>query len=160
MANIFLFDDKPGVRKLLAEELAFQGYTVITVGDVAQVCETVKFSSLDLIILDPYIKGQHRWDLFLDIRQQEPHFPVLIVTDSAGYRKDPRSALAAGVLVKSFDFKDLLQKIDEVLQRREAYPYREASDRGMIPILPPYPLPKQPGKSASNVRGSSLGTMQ
>ena len=160
MANILLFDDKPGVRKLLAEELAFQGYTVITAGDVALVNEIIKFSSLDLVILDLYVRGQHRWDLFLDIKQQEPHLPVLIVTDSAGYRKDPRTTLAAGLLVKSFDFSDLLQRIAEVLRGKQAYPYKEASDRGTISIPPPYPSSKQPGKGAPNVLGRSMGTLQ
>ena len=160
MANILLFDDKPGVRKLLAEELAFQGYTVMTVGDLALVKEIIKFSSLDLVILDIYVKGQHRWDLFLDIKHQEPHLPVLIVTDSAGYRKDPRATLAAGLLVKSFDFNDLLRKIAEVLQLKQAYTYNEASERGPIPISPPHTFQKQPGKGAPKVLDSSMGTLQ
>ena len=89
MATILIIDDKPGVRQLLAEELAFQGYTVMTIGNVALVDEIIRFSSFDLVIMDLYMKGQHRWDLFSDIKHQDPHLPVLIVTDFASYRKDP-----------------------------------------------------------------------
>jgi DNA-binding NtrC family response regulator len=157
MPTILIVDDKPGVRKVLAEELAFQGYTVMSVGDAALVSEIIKFSKLDLAILDLYVKGHHRWDLFLDIKQQEPRLPVLIVTDSASYRRDPRSALAAGLLVKSFDFDNLLQKIAEVLQRKQVDPNVEASDRRPIPTSPPYFFRKQPCKDAANVLGSSDG---
>ena len=145
MATILIVDDKPGVRQLLAEELAFQGYTVMAIGNVASIDEIIRFSNLDLVIMDPYMKGQHRWDLLLDIKHQDPHLPVLIVTDSASYRRDPRSTLAAGLLVKSFDLDALFQKIAEILQRKEAYPYREAR---AVPKSPPYPIQKQPSAGA------------
>ena len=145
MATILIVDDKPGVRQPLAEELAFQGYTVMAIGNVASVDEIIRFSKLDLIIMDPYMKGQHRWDLLLGIKHQDPHLPVLIVTDSASYRRDPRSTLAAGLLVKSFDLDALFQKIAEILQRKEAYPYREAR---AVPKSPPYPIQKQPSAGA------------
>ena len=145
MATILIIDDKSGVRQLLAEELAFQGYTVMAVGNVASINEIIRFSNLDLVIMDPYMKGQHPWDFLLDIKHQDPHLPVLIVTDFASYRMDPRSTPAAGLLVKSFDLDALFQKITEVLQRKEPYPYR-----GARPVLksPPYPIQKQPSAGA------------
>ena len=145
MATILIVDDKPGVRQPLAEELAFQGYTVMAIGNVASVDEIIRFSKLDLIIMDPYMKGQHRWDLLLGIKHQDPHLPVLIVTDSASYRRDPRSTLAAGLLVKSFDLDALFQKIAEILQRKDSYPYGEARP---VPKPPPYPIQGQPSAGA------------
>ncbi len=151
MGTILMIDDKPGVRQLLAEELAFQGYTVMATGNGASVNEIIRFSNLDLVILDPYMKGQHRWDLFSDIKHQDPHLPVLIVTDFASYRSDPRSTLAAGLLVKSFDLNVLFQKIAEVLQWRDPYPYGEASDRRPVPESPPFSTRKQPSTPAPAV---------
>ena len=155
MGTILMIDDKPGVRQLLAEELAFQGYTVMAIGNVASVNEIIRFSNLDLVILDPYMKGQHRWDLLSDIRHQDPHLPVLIVTDFASYRRDPRSTLAAGLLVKSFDLNVLFQKIAEVLQWKDPYPYGEASDRRPVPESPPYSTRKQPSIPAPAVLAGS-----
>jgi DNA-binding NtrC family response regulator len=145
MPTILIVDDKPGVHQLLAEELAFQGYTVMAIGNVALLNEIIRFSNLDLVIMDPYMRGQHRWDLLLDVKHQDPHLPVLIVTDSASYRRDPRSTPAAGLLVKSFDLNALFQKITEVLQRKEPYPYRGARP---VPKSPPYPIQKQPSAGA------------
>ena len=155
MATILMIDDKPGVRQLLAEELAFQGYTVLAIGNVASVNEIIRFSNLDLVIMDPYMKGQHRWDLLLDIKYQDSHLPVLIMTDFDNYRRDPRSSLAAGVLVKGFDLDTLFQKIAEVLQRRKPYPYAGASDRRPVPEPPPYAVRKQPGTPAPAVLSGS-----
>ncbi len=155
MGTILMIDDKPGVRQLLAEELAFQGYTVMAIGNVASVNEIIRFSNLDLVILDPYMKGQHRWDLLSDIKHQDPHLPVLIMTDFASYRRDPRSTLAAGLLVKSFDLNVLFQKIAEVLQRKEPYPYGEGTDRRPVPDSPPYSIRKQPSTDAPAVLSGS-----
>lgn len=155
MATILMIDDKPGVRQLLAEELAFQGYTVMAIGNVASVSEIIRFSNLDLVILDPYMKGQHRWDLLLDIKHQDPHLPVLIVTDFASYRRDPRSSLTAGLLVKSFDLNILFQKIAEVLQRKEPYPYGEGTDWRPVPESPPYSIRKQASTDAPAVLAGS-----
>jgi DNA-binding NtrC family response regulator len=141
MPTILIVDDKPGVRQLLAEELAFQGYTVMAIGNVASVNEIIRFSSLDLVIMDPHMKGQHRWDLLLDIKHQDPHQPVLIVTESASYRRDLRSTVAAGLLVKSFNLNDLFQKLAEILHRKEPYPNREARP---VPKSPPYPIQRPP----------------
>jgi DNA-binding NtrC family response regulator len=141
MPTILLIDDKPGLRQILAEELAFQGYTVMATGSVVSVDEIIRFSNLDLVIMDPYIKGQHRWDLLLDIKRQDLRLPVLIMIDFASSRRDPLSALAVGILVKGFELKDLLQKVAEVFQRKHPHPNREA---GLVPKTP-YVIRNQPG---------------
>ena len=144
MAKILLIDDKPGVRQILAEELAFQDYTVLSTGNISLVHEIIRYSNLDLVIMDPFVKGQHRWDLLLDIKQQDPYLPVLIVTEFANYRRDPRSALSAGLLVKTFDLQDLLQKISELLPRKQAYTLREEPQDLGSPGTSPYPVQAPP----------------
>ncbi len=119
MANILIIDDKPGVRRLFAEELAFAGYTVISTGDDKSAREMIKSSKYDLVLLDLYMKGKHRWDLLLDIKKQNPHLPVVIITAVDSYEQDPRLALADAFLIKSFYFNELKQKIAEILKRKE-----------------------------------------
>ena len=148
MATILLIDDKPGIRQVLAEELAFQGYTVMVIGSVAPVNEIIRFSNLDLVIMDPYMKGQHRWDLLQDIKRQDPHLPVLIVTEFPSYRRDSRSALAVGILVKDFDLDDLSQKVAEVFQQKSSYPYRKIR---LFPKFPPYPIQNLPSNGDPTV---------
>lgn len=156
MANILLIDEKPGVRRVLAEELASEGHTVLTTGNFSLVNEIVRFSNLDMVVMDPYVKEQHRWDVLLDIKQEDCHLPVLIVTDFPSYRRDPRSTLAAGLLVRGFDFADLLQKIAEVLQQKQAYPYSVESERKSISVPAPYPLRQQAGTGSREARAGFM----
>jgi two-component system response regulator len=118
MANILVIDEKPGVREVFARELAFEGYTVICTGDAQSVKDTIKSSKPEVVLLDLYIAGQHRWDLLADVKKEYPHLPILIITACDGYKKDPRLALADGYLIKSFYFDELKQKIVEILKRK------------------------------------------
>ena len=151
MATILLIDDKPGVRQLLAEELAFRGFTVITPGNTALVHEIIKLSNLDLIILDPYLKGEHRWDILLDIKRQEPGLPVLVITEFDYYRRDLRSTLAEGLLVKTFDFDALLQNAGELTEKKKGSLLREEPSWRPTPMASPYPLPKEAGAGATKI---------
>ena len=156
MATILLIDDKPGVRQLLAEELAFRGFTVITLGNIALVNEIIKLSNLDLIILDPYLKGEHRWDMLLDIKRQEPGLPVLVITEFDYYRRDLRSILAEGLLVKTFDFDSLLQKVEELIEGKKGSLRKEESSWRLAPMASPYPVPKKVGAGAPRILRSQV----
>ncbi len=115
MAKILIIDDKAQFRQMLAEELAFRGYTVITLGDRRSIQKEVLLSDPDLILFDPYLGGMHRWDLLETIKNQDPFVPVLIVTDYGRYRRDARVCLADGILIKSCGLKTLIRKIEEML---------------------------------------------
>ncbi len=145
MATILLIDDQPGLRQLLAEELAFRGLTVITPGNIALVHEIIKLSDLDLIILDPYLKGEHRWDMLLDIKRQEPRLPVLVITEFDYYQRDLRSTLAEGLLVKTFDFDALFQKVGELIEKKKGSFLKEESHWRPAPMAFPYPVLKKAG---------------
>ncbi len=95
-----LIVENPGARELLAEELAFDGHTVITTADVETATEVAALGRLDLVILDPCLRGKYRWDLLSTMKRDHPFLPVLIVTDYATNRQDPHLALADGYLNK------------------------------------------------------------
>ncbi len=99
MLNILIVEN-PGARELLAEELAFDGHTVITTADGETAKEVAVLHRPDLIILDPFLRGRYRWDLLMAIKKEDPFLPVLIVTDYATNRQDPHLTLADGYLNK------------------------------------------------------------
>jgi DNA-binding NtrC family response regulator len=101
MATILMVDENPGTRQFFAEELVLQGHTVIAIGDGAWVDRIVRFSRLDLVILDLYMKGEHRWNLPMEIKRQDPSLPILLLTEFNHYQRDPRLSLTDGLLIKS-----------------------------------------------------------
>ncbi len=140
-----LIVENPGARELLAEELAFDGHTVITTADVETAAEVAALDRPDLVILDPCLRGRYRWDLLSAMKKENPFLPVLIVTDYATNRRDPHLALADGYLNKESAIPDgyvaeLKRKAASILNepriagalgRGYAYPFSpKDSDRG------------------------------
>lgn len=133
MATILIVDENPGIRQLYAEELVSQGHTVMAIGDAELVSEVVRFSRLDLVILDLHLKGQHRWDLLLEIKRQAPSLAILLVTEFDRYQRDPRLSLADGLLIKSVQSTQLLQKTAQGLRQRQARSMPAGSYRRRTP---------------------------
>ena len=118
-----LIVDNPGAREVLAEELAFKGYTVMITGDGETAREAFGTCRPDLVILDPFLRGRSRWDLLAAMKEESPSLPVLIVTDYATYRQDPHLALADGYLNKDSCAQDLYieelkEKVTKILNDR------------------------------------------
>jgi DNA-binding NtrC family response regulator len=126
MANILIVDEKPGVRNVFAEGLAWEGYTVFNVGDPASIPETMQLIRPDLVIIDPLFGGVDRWDALEEIKWEDPRVPIIVVTSSERCREEPRLALASEVLIKSFYFDDLKKKAAKFLRPK-------ARDRGDLP---------------------------
>ncbi len=129
MATILIVDENPGTRQFFAEELVVQGHTVIAVGDGVWADKVVRFSGLDLVILDLYMKGQHRWDLLMEIKQQDPSLAILLLTEFGHDQRDPRLSLTDGLLIKSWESAPLLEKVAQLLHQSQTHPLPAGSYR-------------------------------
>ena len=116
MAHILIVDDQPHLRELFREEILDDGYSVACAGDADSARMCLKESRPDLVLLDLYLNGFESWDLLHDIKQSDPHLPVLIVTAYDSYRHDPRASEADGYIVKDFDaFETLKQQMADLV---------------------------------------------
>jgi CheY-like chemotaxis protein len=128
-----LIVENPGARELLAQELAFDGHTVITTADGETAKEVAAIGKPDLVILDPFLRGKYRWDLLATMKQENPFLPVLIVTDYATNLKDPHVARADGYLNKESSIPDgyaaeIKRKVRHILKEPRLRP--AAAKRG------------------------------
>jgi DNA-binding response OmpR family regulator len=78
MAKISTIDGYPSIRDLLSEELAEEGNVVVSTGDPNLIPEMLWTFEPDLMILDPYVRGEMRWELLERIKSQKPHLQILI----------------------------------------------------------------------------------
>lgn len=115
MTKILIVDDQQCIRDLLSEELLCEGYRVASVGDAESVIGHLRFSRPDLVLLDLYLDGPDGWEVLNDIKRQDPHLPVIIVTAYDSFTDDPRLSQAEGYVIKSACFDELKQKIVDVL---------------------------------------------
>ncbi len=135
MATILIVDENPGTRQFFAEELVLRGHTVLATGNSESVGRVVRFSRLDLVILDLYGKREHRWDLLMEIKQQDPSLPILLLTEFDHYQRDPRLSLTDGLLIKNRESAPLLQKVAQLLRQRQPRPMPAGSYRRQTPPL-------------------------
>ena len=115
MAKILAIDESPSIRELLAEELTEEGNVVVSTGDPNLIPEMLRTFEPDLMILDPYVRGEMRKEVLERIKNQKPHLPILIF--AASYKGDPHQFQADGWVAKSFLFDDLKQKIIKILEK-------------------------------------------
>ncbi len=116
MNRLLIFDAYPSIRKLLAEELAAEGNTVVAISNPDLIPGLIVTFNPDLFILDPYIRGIMRWEMIDLAKTQNPSLPVLLFTQWPV--SDPHSGQADACLPKSYILDNLKRKIKEIVERR------------------------------------------
>jgi DNA-binding response OmpR family regulator len=120
MNKILVIDDDRSIRTLFAEELAEEGYEVITSGDGYQPLGLIAEKNPDLIVLDICLGEHDGLELLQDIRNAHPSLPVILCTAYPFFRNDLRSTAADHYVVKSADLGNLKEKIEAALHK-DAY---------------------------------------
>jgi DNA-binding NtrC family response regulator len=122
MVNILIVDDQKWVVDLCSETLSAAGYQITLTSDVESVRKNIATFNPDLVLLNLYLKhGFNGWDVLLDIKTQNPHLPVLMVTAHDKCLYDPRLSKANGYIIDScFASEDMKQKIAQVLNQDPA----------------------------------------
>ena len=116
MNRILIFDAYPSIRELLAEELAARGNTVVPIGNPDLIPELITTFGPDLLILDPYIRGTMKWELFDSAKIQNPELPIVLFTERSS--SDPHFSQADACLPKSYILDSLGQKIQKIMEKR------------------------------------------
>jgi len=78
MASILIIDDQPYVRKLVSKSLTSDGYQVATIDDTSLTGEYIRKLQLDLLLLNCLSEGFDSFELLMDIKREDPKFPVLV----------------------------------------------------------------------------------
>jgi len=119
MATILVVDDDPAIRRMLNLIFEQEGFTVYT---VANGLEALRFPPLrtgeiDIVITDLIMPEMNGLALAEQLKAQQPHLPVVILSASADY-VDAGSSSPAQILAKPFDLKRLLDSVRHLLSKR------------------------------------------
>jgi two-component system, cell cycle sensor histidine kinase and response regulator CckA len=124
--TLLLVEDESQVRRVLAETLRLNGYTVLEAGDPREGLLHAKdhTASLDLLVTDMMMPGMNGYELARHVARLHPEVRILYIsgyTDSQIVQQDLLGTGAA-FLQKPFTPEVLLRKIRELLDRsvREA----------------------------------------
>lgn len=121
MNKILVIDDDQGVRMLYADELADEGYEVVTCGDGSRLVEFIKAERPDLVLMDIRLGEYDGLRLLQDIRNTFDKLPVIISTAYSSFRYDLKSVAAVDYVLKSSDLRELKLKIERVFEGRKEF---------------------------------------
>ncbi|MDR1049602.1 MAG: response regulator [Deltaproteobacteria bacterium] len=115
MPKILVVDDEAHIRLLYSEELAEDGYEVITAENGDGLLERIDSERPDVVTLDIKMVDYNGLDLLQDIRNKFYDLPVILCSAYDTFKDDMKSIAADHYVVKSFDLSELKQRIKEVL---------------------------------------------
>jgi two-component system response regulator (stage 0 sporulation protein F) len=116
MAKILIVDDEEHIRFLYSEELADEGFEVITADSGDGLLERIENEKPDLVILDIKMVDYNGLDLLQDIRNKYYDLPVILCTAYDTFKEDMKSIAADFYVIKSFDLTELKNKIKMALE--------------------------------------------
>ncbi len=118
--RVWVVDDDPELRRMLATYLGEQGYEVRTLVDGAQLLARLQAQRPDLLVLDLMLPGDDGLTLLRRLRDGGDDLPVLMLTARAD-AVDRIIGLEQGAddyLAKPFLPRELTARIEAVLRRR------------------------------------------
>jgi DNA-binding response OmpR family regulator len=115
--TVLVIDDEAHVRMLYAEELRAQGYDAADSDGTEDPLELVEKHNPALIILDIKLGALSGLDLLQIIRSRHATLPIILCTAYDSFRIDLKSIAADAYVVKSYDSKELMQKVRELLSK-------------------------------------------
>lgn len=127
-AHLLVVDDDERIRGLLQKFLIRSGFLVSTARDAAQARRVLTGLEFDLIVLDVMMPGEDGITLTRDLRAKM-QTPILLLTakGETGNRIEGLEAGADDYLVKPFEPKELLLRINAILRR---VPQAKATETG------------------------------
>lgn len=118
MNRLLVVDDEANIRLLYAEELADEGYEVVTAANIAEATEKLQEGSFDLAVLDIKLKNESGIELLQKLVKERHNMPVILCSAFSCYKDDFSAWLADGYVVKSSDLTELKQEIARVLAKK------------------------------------------
>lgn len=126
-AHLLIIDDDERIRTLLQKFLIRNGFLVSAARDAAHARRILLGLDFDLIVMDVMMPGEDGVSLTRDLRQTSTT-PILLLT-AKGETEDRIAGLEAGAddyLVKPFEPKELLLRINAILRRMPETPDEES----------------------------------
>ncbi len=115
--TILIVDDDESQRFLCQETLTEEGYRVVAAKDGKEALAKVEKERPDLVILDIVMPQMDGMEAMTRIIRKHRKIPVILNTSYSRYREDFLTWAADAYVLKSPDFAELKEKIEELLSK-------------------------------------------
>ena len=120
---ILLIEDEPSTARSIALTLRSKGYTCVVRGTGQEGLEAVKLYTYDAILLDLMLPDMDGLEVLRRLRADRIAAPVLILSglDDIDFKSKGLNIGADDYLIKPFDNRELLARIEAILRRFKGY---------------------------------------
>jgi DNA-binding NtrC family response regulator len=118
MSRLLVVDDEANIRLLYTEELAEEGFEVVTAASITEATERLQEGAFDLAVLDIKLKNESGIELLQQLVKERHDMPVILCSAFSCYKDDFSAWLADGYVVKSGDLSELKHEITRVLAKK------------------------------------------
>ena len=113
MKTILVVEDERHLQALYSQELAAEGYNVITAGNGGEALEKIKNNAIDLAILDIKLENEDGLEVLRNMMAHQRGLKVILNTAYSSYRNDFKSWSAEDYIVKSSNLDELISRVRE-----------------------------------------------
>jgi len=118
MKTILLVEDNRNQRLLIKEEIEEHGYQVVEAENGKEALEKLQSAAVDLVVLDIRMPVMDGIEALGRIVEEKKNLPIILHTAYSNYKQSFMSWAADAYVVKSSDPTDLLEKIEELLEKK------------------------------------------
>lgn len=116
---ILIIEDDISILRGLKDNLAFEGYQVISATDGQEGFKTALEKQVDLLLLDIMLPGMNGYEICRRLKKEKPDLPIIMIT-ARGTEMDTVAGLDMGAddyIPKPFSIPELLARVRAVLRR-------------------------------------------
>ena len=134
-AHILVVDDEPELLEAIQEYLCLRGFRVSVASNGEEMLSILAVDPADLVLLDLGLPGANGIDLTRKLKSTSN--PGIIIVTAHGDSEDRVLGLESGAddyIVKPFNFRELLARVNSVLRRTQNAEYQSVRDSGTTTV--------------------------
>jgi DNA-binding response OmpR family regulator len=115
MSKILVIEDEKNLRVLYQQDLARDGFEVVTAANAADGLAMVETEKPDLVVMDIRLPGMDGLEAMSRLLDKHPRIPVVLNSAYSSYKDSFMSWSADAYVVKSADTGELRTRVRELL---------------------------------------------
>jgi DNA-binding response OmpR family regulator len=119
MATILIIASEPNLRRWYRDELASEGYQVLTARDLTEALRRVEAQPIDIALLDVQLTNGNGLECLQQMLKHQRYMKIIISTSCPFFAHDFDFWLADRFVLKSSDLSTLKKEIAELLAQTD-----------------------------------------
>ena len=113
--HVLLVDDDVTVRQSLHQALMLENFNVRQAANGQEALREFHEHRIDVVLLDINLGEESGWETFHQLRQIQPHLPVIMMTGNPAHAVPPPRHTVEALMEKPLDLIILFKRLNELV---------------------------------------------